>query len=100
MAEHKTRLIAYSPRLDKFLRDGINGIGTTDLSQEDSSTGKRQSLIPSVYSVGSGNAEIGVLASGPSGGYGSAVWQPVKVNSDGTWTASGSTSAVIVPLLK
>ena len=52
--------------------------------------------------VGSGSGEValGVLVSGPSGGYGSAVWRAITVNPDGTWTATGEEVPVIVPLLK
>lgn len=52
--------------------------------------------------VGSGSEEValGVLVSGPSGGYGPAVWRAITVNPDGTWTAAGEEVPVIVPLLK
>lgn len=52
--------------------------------------------------VGSGSGEValGVLVSGPSGGYGPAVWRAITVNPDGTWTAAGEEVPVIVPLLK
>ena len=43
---------------------------------------------------------IGVLTSGPSNGYGPAVWKAIKVNADGTWTATGEEVPVVVPLLK
>ena len=42
----------------------------------------------------------GVLVSGPSNGYGPAVWKAIKVNADGTWTATGEEVPVVVPLLK
>lgn len=48
----------------------------------------------------SGEVALGVLVSGPSGGYGPAVWRAITVNPDGTWTAAGEEVPVIVPLLK
>ncbi|WP_273306003.1 hypothetical protein [Victivallis lenta] len=48
----------------------------------------------------SGEVALGVLVSGPSGGYGPAVWRAITVNPDGTWTATGEEVPVIVPLLK
>lgn len=47
-----------------------------------------------------GEFALGVLVSGPSGGYGPAVWRAITVNPDGTWTATGEEVPVIVPLLK
>ena len=49
---------------------------------------------------GGGEVALGVLVSGPSGGYGPAVWRAITVNPDGTWTATGEEVPVIVPLLK
>lgn len=49
---------------------------------------------------GDSDVALGVLSIGPSGGYGGATWQPITVAGDGTWTASGTAVAVIVPLLK
>ena len=49
---------------------------------------------------GSGEIALGVLVSGPSNGYGPAVWKAIKVNADGTWTATGEEVPVVVPLLK
>ena len=51
-------------------------------------------------SGGSGEIALGVLTSGPSNGYGPAVWKAIKVNADGTWTATGEEVPVVVPLLK
>lgn len=47
-----------------------------------------------------GEVALGVLVSGPSNGYGAAVWRAITVNPDGTWTAAGEEVPVIVPLLK
>ena len=56
---------------------------------------------PSGGSGGSGGeVALGVLVSGPSNGYGAAVWRAITVNPDGTWTAAGEEVPVIVPLLK
>lgn len=51
-------------------------------------------------SGGSGEIAIGVLTSGPTNGYGPAVWKAIKVNADGTWTVTGDEIPVVVPLLK
>lgn len=59
----------------------------------------RSTLTEQVAS-GSGEVALGVLVSGPSGGYGPAVWRAITVNPDGTWTATGEEVPVIVPLLK
>lgn len=50
--------------------------------------------------VTGGDVALGVLVSGPSNGYGVAVWRAITVNPDGTWTATGEEVPVIVPLLK
>lgn len=52
------------------------------------------------YGGEAGASDLGVLVSGPSGGYGPAVWRAITVNPDGTWTATGEEVPVIVPLLK
>ena len=47
-----------------------------------------------------GAAELGVLTSGPTDGYGPAVWKKIIVNADGTWEETGDEIPVVVPLLK
>jgi len=47
-----------------------------------------------------GGAEAGVMTAGPSGGYGSATFQSITVAADGTWTATGTATTGLVPLLK
>ncbi len=59
----------------------------------------RSTLTEQVAS-GSGEVALGVLVSGPSNGYGPAVWRAITVNPDGTWTATGEEVPVIVSLLK
>lgn len=52
------------------------------------------------YTNMGGGAEIGVLVSGPTDGYGPAVWKKIIVNADGTWEETGDEIPVVVPLLK
>ena len=40
MAERRVQLIAYSPRLDKVLKNLVKGIGVTDLNRQ-AETGRR-----------------------------------------------------------
>lgn len=44
-----------------------------------------------------GGLALGVIAQRPSGGYGPATWQPIELNADGSWTATGDPVAVIIP---
>lgn len=56
----------------------------------------KDNVISALVPAASGGGEVGVLTSGPSGGYGAAVWQPVEDD----LTPTGATVPVIVLPLK
>lgn len=57
-----------------------------------------QRPVQRLVSAGEG-ADVGVLVSGPSGGYGPAVWRKIKINPNGTWAVDDAAPEVPVIVL-
>lgn len=89
-------LVEYSQRLQQAVDAAL---GTPSLSVDSGRRARGRSALTDAEEASSEIA-IGVLVSGPSNGYGPAVWKAIKVNADGTWTATGEEVPVVVPLLK
>lgn len=95
------RLSAALPAGTKFVEPGDGGsfkAASGGRAQVIASQGNTALVL--LGGAGAGASDLGVLVSGPSGGYGPAVWRAITVNPDGTWTATGEEVPVIVPLLK
>lgn len=97
------QLSAALPEGTRYVEPGTDGTfqAATGGRAQVISTKEKTAII--LLGGGGGTAtgiSIGVLSSGPSDGFGPAVWREITVNADGTWTVTGEEIPVVVPLLK